>query len=446
MNALIALLHFCEIHGPRVVFCTQAIHQKNSSSSSVISANGSNGGVGSNGSSATTTDDYKSTNIVSPSTSEKTAPAVPAVPAAAAAAQKADSVFSTSSSAADPPTPPPTSNNSAFNNNAASNNPSMTATTTTTSPRASLRKCAPPPPPPPTTTTIPISKSYQSNTASTSSTTQPSSCPACLAQMPFVVKDEGGVVEAKRMVTIDEEDPSVEYIGTRAPQQLALYKAVRLACVRSLTTEFCPGREGPVLFGDDENGYVMSYMFKLRDAQARGEARFYSLMMLMTDRVFLISCWPFLVSSFRSMAINLQERADIVFQREKETRPQFHPFATSRRVGAMSQEQFFRRRSNTALRSLVELLGVKNIYPQIHAQFSYILKLSARRRMEKITPGRSASAAYLKMRDEYQLRRNNRKAAPREEEKDASVTTTTTAATARTMQAAALPTPISQYT
>lgn len=65
--------------------------------------------------------------------------------------------------------------------------------------------------------------------------------------------------------------------------------------VVSLTAEFCQGRDGPVLFGDDENGYVMSYMFKLRDSQARGEARFYSLMMLMTDRVYLISCWPFLV-------------------------------------------------------------------------------------------------------------------------------------------------------
>ncbi|KAI8143382.1 vesicle coat protein [Fennellomyces sp. T-0311] len=349
MNALIALLHFCEVHGPSVVFCTQAIHQKA---------------------------DDKPTDI---------------------------SVSSTS----DPPTPP--------------------STTMTTSPRASLRKGAPP---------ISLSKPYQSNP-------QPSSCAACGAQMPSVVKD-GSVVEAKRMVTTDDEDPSVEYIGTKAPQQLALYRAVRLACVRSLTTEFCPGREGPVLFGDDENGYVMSYMFKLRDAQARGEARFYSLMMLMTDRVFLISCWPFLVSSFRSMAINLQERAEIVFQREKETRPQFHPFASSRRVGPMSQEQFFRRRSNTALRSLIDLLGIKDIYPQIHAQFSYILKLSARRRMEKITPGRSASAAYLKMRDEYRARQ---KVKPKEEEKGsvtASTTNTSTTTTTTTIQA--VPAPISQYT
>lgn len=218
---------------------------------------------------------------------------------------------------------------------------------------------------------------------------------------------EGVSSEVKRLVTRDSEDPSVEYVGAKGgPQQLHLYKAVRLACVRSLTTEFCPGREGPVLFGDEENGYVMSYLFKIRDAQARGEARFYAIMILMTDRVFLISCWPFLVSSFRSMAINLQEKADMVFQREKEVRERVHPFANRRVTAPITQEQFLRRRSNSAsLRSLVDLLGIKDIYLQIHVQFCYILKLSARRRMEKVTPGRSPSEAYLKMLEEHKKKR-----------------------------------------
>jgi hypothetical protein len=39
----------------------------------------------------------------------------------------------------------------------------------------------------------------------------------------------------------------------------------------------------------------MSYIFKLRDSQARGKTRYYAFTMLMTDRVFLVSCWPFLV-------------------------------------------------------------------------------------------------------------------------------------------------------
>jgi len=29
---------------------------------------------------------------------------------------------------------------------------------------------------------------------------------------------------------------------------------MRTACVKSLSSEFCPGREGPLLFGDPENG------------------------------------------------------------------------------------------------------------------------------------------------------------------------------------------------
>ncbi|KAL7328563.1 hypothetical protein PS15p_206817 [Mucor circinelloides] len=231
-------------------------------------------------------------------------------------------------------------------------------------------------------------------------------CAACTAQLPLI-NNGTSITEAKRLVTTDDDDPTIQYIGTsKSPQQPHLYKAVRLACVRSLTAEFCQGRDGPVLFGDDENGHVMSYMFKLRDAQARGEARFYALMMLMTDRVYLVSCWPLLVSAFRSMALNLQERANIVFQREKDGMRQITQ--SSRRAPAMSsQDQFYRRRSNTALRSLVDLLGIKDIYAQIQAQFSYTLKLASRKRMEKLTLGRRESALYQKLKAEYEAKKKS---------------------------------------
>jgi L-ribulose-5-phosphate 3-epimerase UlaE len=57
------------------------------------------------------------------------------------------------------------------------------------------------------------------------------------------------------------------------------------------------------------------------------------------------------------MALNLQERANVVFQREKDGMRQI----THRRAPITSQDQFYRRRSNTALRSLVDLLGIKVI-------------------------------------------------------------------------------------
>lgn len=107
------------------------------------------------------------------------------------------------------------------------------------------------------------------------------------------------------------------------------------------------------------------------------------------------------------MALNLQERANIVFQREKESHRQSSCYSSinnnsssssaRRTTPISSQDPFFRRKSNTALRSLVDLLGIKDIYAQIQAQFSYTLKLSSRKRMEKLTLGRSESALYKKM-------------------------------------------------
>lgn len=34
MNALVALCHFCELHGPRTLFCTEALHPPSPSPSS----------------------------------------------------------------------------------------------------------------------------------------------------------------------------------------------------------------------------------------------------------------------------------------------------------------------------------------------------------------------------------------------------------------------------
>jgi len=83
---------------------------------------------------------------------------------------------------------------------------------------------------------------------------------------------------------------------------------MRTACVKSLSSEFCPGREGPLLFGDPENGaypeipflvssidqvfagYALAYLFKLQDLQARGGVRWYGLM-FMHQSIHLLVNW-----------------------------------------------------------------------------------------------------------------------------------------------------------
>ncbi|KAI8353199.1 vesicle coat protein [Blakeslea trispora] len=390
MNALIALLHFCEIHGPCVVYCTQAIHNNTvaisnptTTTTATPSTNNNNNNIPkatqattqSTTNATTSTDPANSTTIHAKSTEEIHIPPLKTQPIPISR-PVVHQLTHTSSVTSFSTTPSSIRKNS-----------------------VSSLSTGPP------TTNAP--SYYATSSSNSSSFGSCSNCAACTAQLPLVNNGQG-MTEAKRLVTLDQDDPSIQYIGTtKSPQQPHLYKAVRLACVRSLTAEFCQGRDGPVLFGDDENGYVMSYMFKLRDSQARGEARFYSLIMLMTDRVYLVSCWPFLVSAFRSMAFNLQERANIVFQKEKENMRHSSITHNSRRAPISSQDQFYRRRSNTALRSLVDLLGIKDIYAQIQAQFSYTLKLSSRKRMEKLTQGRRESPIYTKMKAQYQAKKQS---------------------------------------
>lgn len=102
----------------------------------------------------------------------------------------------------------------------------------------------------------------------------------------------------------------------------------------SLNCEVCPGREGPIVFGEDNSCHVLSYTFNLRDSQARGFTRLlvpfynhymcicimiifvlnrYSFIVVMMDRVFLINSWPYLVRHFRALIDNLQAKVRTVY-------------------------------------------------------------------------------------------------------------------------------------
>ena len=50
-----------------------------------------------------------------------------------------------------------------------------------------------------------------------------------------------------------------------------------------LLSQVCPGREGPIFFGDSDTRYVLSYTFHLKDTKARGGRRLYSIIVVSTD-------------------------------------------------------------------------------------------------------------------------------------------------------------------
>ena len=65
----------------------------------------------------------------------------------------------------------------------------------------------------------------------------------------------------------------------------------------------CPGREGPIFFGDKNRGHVLSHTFFVKDSQARGFQRWYSIIVVMMDKIYLLNSWPFLVTHMRKVCM-----------------------------------------------------------------------------------------------------------------------------------------------
>ena len=55
-----------------------------------------------------------------------------------------------------------------------------------------------------------------------------------------------------------------------------------------------PGREGPMMFGDEDNGHSFAYVFKLNDSQARGFQRWMSLVFIERSHIKLVASWQYL--------------------------------------------------------------------------------------------------------------------------------------------------------
>ena len=90
---------------------------------------------------------------------------------------------------------------------------------------------------------------------------------------------------------------------------MQLLTNVRIFPTPSLSCEVCPGREGPAMFGDSKNGYVLSYTFVLKDCNARGFQRSYSLLFLMTDKTHLVNSFPFIAGYVQALSLALIPRS-----------------------------------------------------------------------------------------------------------------------------------------
>ncbi|OCK84904.1 hypothetical protein K432DRAFT_344220 [Lepidopterella palustris CBS 459.81] len=75
---------------------------------------------------------------------------------------------------------------------------------------------------------------------------------------------------------------TLTYLTMHQPSSPAVFSRLRRSCIRTLSCEMLPfGKpSGPMFFGDPVAGYTIAYIFRLQDPRARGQKRTYALLAL----------------------------------------------------------------------------------------------------------------------------------------------------------------------
>ncbi|XP_041257767.1 folliculin [Onychostruthus taczanowskii] len=188
-----------------------------------------------------------------------------------------------------------------------------------------------------------------------------------------------------------DKETSIKYVSHQHPNHPQLFSIVRQACVRSLSCEVCPGREGPIFFGDEQHGFVFSHTFFIKDSLARGFQRWYSIITIMMDRIYLINSWPFLLGKIRGIIDELQGKALKVFEAEQ--------FGCPQRAQRMNTAftPFLHQRNGNAARSLTSLTNDENLWACLHTSFTWLLKACGSRLTEKLLEGAPTEDTLVQM-------------------------------------------------
>ena len=190
-------------------------------------------------------------------------------------------------------------------------------------------------------------------------------CVACRS----MDEDQSGYISHDR-------EADVQYISTQHPRHPEILTMVGEACTRSLSCEVCPGKEGAIFIGDSTRGHVISYTFFLQNYRARGLKQWYSAMIFMMDKVYLLNMWPFLVEQLKEAISRLKQQADAVYAIEQA--------GGSASIGLSCLKG---QRDSPPARSLKEITGTNIVFEQIHQRFTWILKAGSNRLTERLLEG-----------------------------------------------------------
>ncbi|KAI9929234.1 hypothetical protein ASPWEDRAFT_24925 [Aspergillus wentii DTO 134E9] len=178
------------------------------------------------------------------------------------------------------------------------------------------------------------------------------------------------------------------YLSLRGPPNPADYALLRRSSIRTLSCELLPRglSSGPLCFGDSAAGYTVAYIFRLPDPMARGKRRSYALVALAgKDAGKAFRACPAIWRAFGRIAAGIVNSAEKFQEEEKRREEQtsgankagnreYTPvssFLTGRKADPAGQA---RRPGQIRARNLAEIVGNPYIFTEIHAHFVALLQ------------------------------------------------------------------------
>ncbi|KAJ0416818.1 vesicle coat protein [Aspergillus carlsbadensis] len=178
------------------------------------------------------------------------------------------------------------------------------------------------------------------------------------------------------------------YLSLRGPPNPADYALLRRSSIRTLSCELLPRglSSGPLCFGDSNAGYTIAYIFRLPDPMARGKRRSYALVALAgkDSRKAFRAC-PIIFRAFDRLATSIYNAAEKFQEEEKRrdeqnnvaSRPgnrQYTPVSSFLTGRAMDPDGQARRPGPVRARNLTEIVGNQYLFAEIHGSFVALLQ------------------------------------------------------------------------
>ncbi|KAK6349970.1 hypothetical protein TWF696_006224 [Orbilia brochopaga] len=176
---------------------------------------------------------------------------------------------------------------------------------------------------------------------------------------------------------------NLTYLSARFPSAPEKFAALRRACVRTLSCEALPGQTGPIFVGDEAAGHTIAYVFRLVDPKIRSNRRTYALLCLCPDVKKIVAAYGYITSVFEQLVTRIKNLAS---EASRPVSPNPHDLvrqelAQSTIIKHSTCPDGFLRRPARVERGkdLAELVGREQLFVEVHACFATLLGALARR-------------------------------------------------------------------